>query len=242
MISRGFYIAWTLMNVIAPSTAPPGVTWSSRLGVSSLSAIDGFLDRPLRHVRAAVLDDMAVRPMKTCRDVIAMVDLNFKKLSPEDNTVAWHSFQSDAVRCFALKILRDAKPASVSYLGWFGFFGSGVLMLPAGLAPSFSDREMRALARAQKGCTSWGKYDRHLKVHVQDQDADLETPGWVGHIYLYARGDLNGDGIEDLLFMRQAVMTGDGALPDSSEQLFIVSQKSKTTCARVVWTLPDLGG
>ena len=35
----------------------------------------------------------------------------FKKLSPEDNTVASHSFHSDVVRCFALEILWARSPS-----------------------------------------------------------------------------------------------------------------------------------
>ncbi|MFL5304384.1 MAG: hypothetical protein ACJ8F1_04195, partial [Polyangia bacterium] len=64
----------------------------------------------------------------------------------------------------------------------------------------------------------------------------------AGHIDLLVRGDLNGDGVEDLLLERQAVVKQDGTIPDSSDQLFIVTQDAKTKCPRIVWSLLDLGG
>src|SRR5206468_6302734 len=107
----------------------------------------------------------------------------------DDSTVGWQLFQFEVVRCTQLKILKQARPASASYLGWFSMSASAILKLPAGVAPSFSDRELKAVAKASKGCTSWRTYDRHLKVTVKDDDGALDTPDWVGHIDLLVRGD-----------------------------------------------------
>lgn len=224
------------------SPAPPRVTWSSSLGVSSLSEIDGLLSRPLNAKYAAVLDNGSVRPMKTCNDLLPLVDAGFRHLSPDDSTVGWQLFQVDVVRCTALKLLKQAHPASTSYLGWFRLSAPAILKLPAGLAPSFTDRDLKALARARKGCTSWRTYDRHLKVAVDGDDGALDAADWGGHLDLLVRGDLNGDGLEDLLLERQAVLKEGGANPDSSDQLFIVTADSKRTCPRIEWSLRDLGG
>lgn len=232
-----------LMMVDAGASPPSGaVTWSPELGVSSLSAVDALLSRPLDDAYAAVLANGAVRPMKTCRDLLPLVDAGFSHLSPDDSTVAWQGFQVDVVRCSALKLLKQARPAPTSYLGWFSLSPAAILKLPAGLAPAFTDRELKAVARAAKGCTSWGAYDRRLKVTVKGRDGSLEARDWAGHIHVAARGDLNGDGVEDLLLEREAVMKDGGAIPDSSDQLFIVTQDAKSKCPRIVWSLRDLGG
>jgi len=241
MTVRGLCLALMIVQSAA-SPAHPRVTWSSSLGVSSLSAIEGLLSRPINGNYAAVLDDGTVRPMKTCHDLLPLVDAGFSHLSPDDSTVGWQLFQVDVVRCTALKILKQARPASTSYLGWFSLSAPAILKLPAGLAPAFTDRELKALARARQRCTSWRTYDRHLKVTVQGDDGALDAPDWAGHIDVLVRGDLNGDGVEDLLLERQAVLKEGGANPDSSDQLFIVTDDAKTKCSRIVWSLRDLGG
>jgi hypothetical protein len=239
MSVRGLSLGLMLLQA---ATSPSAVTWSPKMGVATLAAIDGLLSEPMNGDYAAVLDDGSVHPMKTCRDLLPLVDAGLSHLSPDDSTVGWQLFQGEVVRCTRLKILKQARPASASYLGWFSTSASAILKLPAGVAPSFSDRELKAVAKASKGCTSWRTYDRHLRVTVKDDHGALDTPGWAGHIYLLVRGDLNGDGIEDLLIERQAVLKQDGTIPNSSAQLFIVTQDAKTKCPRIVWELLDLGG
>jgi len=55
-------------------------------------------------------------------------------------------------------------------------------------------------------------------------------------LVLYARGDFTGDGIEDLMFLREGKVN-EGTASDST--LFIVSQTSEKACPRIVRTLPE---
>jgi hypothetical protein len=93
----------------------------------------------------------------------------------------------------------------------------------------------RSLAKAIKTCMPWEMYDPRLKVKVRHpNEADVSTNGWAGDVTLYARGDLNDDGIEDLLMLRYGQADG-GTLTDAT--VFILTQTSATSCLEVVRAL-----
>ena len=184
-IGRLVHLFWIIAQVTpAPPAGQSQITWSSQLQLPSLTAIDTLLGQPLGDMPAAVLADGSLRPIKTCKDLLAVRKLDFNKLSPEDNKLAWEALQSEAVRCFALNILRSAKPGSTSFLGWFKFSRAGILALPAGLTASLYGDETQKLAKAKAKCKPWGKYDPGLKVQIKGQDARLDGSWWTGHIYL----------------------------------------------------------
>ena len=143
----------------------------------------------------AILRDNSIRPIKTCRDLLALEKVKFD-LSP-DTADSWDSLTSEAVRCSALDVMRTAKPAAVSYLGWFKLSRADIPRLPARFAVSFSDDAERALRKADQACQRWGQYDPSLKVRAKGEEAEVHTDGWSGRLVLYARGDLTGDGVED---------------------------------------------
>jgi hypothetical protein len=215
---------------------PPKVSWSGELELSSLAAIDEAMSQPLGDMPSAILEDKSVRSLKTCKDLLSTAKLKFH-LSP-DNDLAWATLSSEGLRCFALDALRAAKAAANSYLGWFKFSRADIGKLPARFTLGFSEDEEGALVKADKACKPWGKYDPALKVRVKGQkgEADVHANGWTGRLVLYARADLDGDGLEDLMLLREGQAEGGTA---TSSMLFIVSQTSVKGCPHIVRMMPE---
>lgn len=235
MIGLMLFGAW-LAAPAQPAPAPvSGVSWASDLNLSSLADIDRQLSQPLDDWPddpSAIMPDKSLRPIKTCRDILAVRKTSFD-LTP-DNGNAWDWLEDKSIRCLALDVLKGAKPATTSYLGWFRFSGAAIAKLPAGLELDVdSPADDTSLAKADAACVSWGKYDEYLRVVVRTkgEEAWVSGSGWRGSIALYARGDLDGDGIEDLMFRRYGKLNEGSA---NEEALFLVTQTSPKSCPKII--------
>jgi hypothetical protein len=218
----------------APAAAPP-VSWSSELKLPSLAAIDEALAQPVNDMPDVVLEDQSVHAIKTCKDLLAVAKVKFHP-SP-DNGDAWDSILNNGLRCFALDALKAAKPAAASYLGWFKFSRAGVAKLPAGLTMQFAAADQARVLKAEKACKAWGKYDPSLTLKLDGTDqGEVRGHGWAGRLTLYARGDLDGDGIEDLMVLREGQVEGGTA---SSSMIFIITQTSAKGCPQVARKIPQ---
>jgi len=237
MTIEGLFSLWLIARpgAAAATLEPPPISWSSELKLASLAAIDDALAQPIDDLPDAIMDaDNAVRPIKTCVDMLAVSKAKFH-LS-QDNQLAWEGFVEEALRCFALDTLKGARPAGKSFLGWFRFSRPGVARLPARFEPVFVDGDERGLARAERRCKSWGRYDRRLKLQVEGGDHGwVGGGGWAGRLSVYARGDFDGDGLEDLMLLRYAKIDGGSA---SDRSLFIVTQTARRACPRIVRAWP----
>jgi hypothetical protein len=230
------YLLWLAAPLAPEGVALPKVSWSSDLKLASLAAIDEAMGQNLREPVTVILEDQSTRSLKTCGDVLAVAKVKFDLPPDHQSDVDWNSLTSTSIRCFALDVLKSAKPASATHLAWFRFSQAGVAKLPPGLTLSVAEGEEKAIAKAEKNCKGWGKYDPELKLHVDGtDDGQLQAGGWAGRLTLYGRGDLDGDGLEDLLLYRYGKVDGGSA---SDESLFIVSQTSNKGCPRIVKTIP----
>lgn len=223
---------WLLAQPLSAGPAPQAITWSSELGVRSLPEVEAQLAGPMPSTWEVKTPGDGTATVKTCNDFLEIANLALE-LPTEDD---WATYWAQGARCFALSALRTAKPAERSHLGWFRFAPAAIAKLPPGLALQGSPDEEEAVAKAAKACRSWGKYDPSLKVLARTADvASLRSEGWTGRLTLFARGDFDGDGSEDLLIRRAAHVTG-GSLAET--RVFIVSQTSPRSCPRVI---KDLG-
>jgi hypothetical protein len=224
---------WLLL-VTQPSSPvhdAPKVSWSDELGLASLDAIGAALSDPLENQNEweVTLEDGSKRQVKTCRDFLAVIRTKFDVSSEYD----WSTLFSTGARCFALETLTSATAPSQSFLNWFTFSPAAIAKLPPGLDMLDAPESVEAARKAEKACKPWGTYDRTLKVHVETAArARLRTSAWSGRLVLYARGDFNGDGVEDLLLRRDAHVDDGGTAADTS--VFIITQTSAKRCPRVI--------
>jgi hypothetical protein len=244
MISSLLSLVWLTAQPAPPAPAPDAaapkalsISWSGALELSALTAIDEALDKPLGNTWSVLVADKPPRSIKTCRELLAVSKVKFDLPPDQQSDVDWAGLVSDSIRCFALEALKGAKVPAASHLGWFRFSQAGVARLPPTFGMSIAENDQTTMEKAAKRCQPWGKYDRRLKLKVDAPDSGhISADGWAGRLTLYGRADFDGDGLEDLLFLRYGKLK-DGAQDD--EALFIVTQTSPQACPRVIRTLPD---
>jgi len=229
---------WLAAQPVPAAAAASGVWWSAEaLHLRSLSEVDSRLHDPLTDLPKVVSGAEPPRAVQNCADLIELTQHRFH-LQPDDG-VSWRGFESEAAKCFALSTLKNAKPPTRSYVHWFQLSPEAVARLPPGMTLASSQDDMADIAAAAKKCQPLGAYEENLHVSVKGDAADVDTDGWSGRIVLYARGDLNGDGLEDLMLLRQGQVK-EGTAADSS--LFIVTQTSPRGCLKILRTLPQALG
>jgi hypothetical protein len=208
--------------------SPKPVLLSKELGLTGLSDVESALSRPLADIWRVKLAGGIPRRVKTCRDLLEVSKVRFEL----ENAVDWPVWWQQGSRCFALDALKRARPALRTHLSWFRLSKTAIAKLPPGLALLQSLDELEDAAAAEKACRSWGRFDETLKVEVQPPDsAVLRSDGWTGRLILYARADIDGDGIEDLLLRRDAHVRGGTA---AESRVFIVTQTSPSDCPRII--------
>ncbi len=119
-------------------------------------------------------------------------------------------------------------------LGWFRFTKQGIAKLSPRLAWLESPDDRDDAMAAEKACRGWGSFDEALKIRLDGPDgadrAALRSDGWSGRLFLYARADIDGDGLEDLLIRRDGHASGGTA---AEARIFVISQPSAARCTRV---------
>ena len=206
------------------------VKLNPRLGLASVddAAIEVRLDQPIPASEAMLppaeyvkfrddwrtikgpYDELVVDRVKptSCTQLIALVDAGY---------VPWNEpvYLDD---CTALRLLRRARPARESYVRDFVMSAEAVDFLPAMLDTSdLADRRCQAYIANRRG-VPWSVFDKIVKVHVihdsaltvwteyrdgrfeNDDGSYIIAGGWT-HVDIMAWGDLNGDGVENLLIV-----------------------------------------
>ena len=210
------------------SDGPVAVYLSKDLGVGTLSEVAKALERPLDDAWVVKLATGEKRKIKTCLDFLAVTKSRFEL----PNAVDWTTFWQQGAHCFALKLLEDARPALRSNLGWFRFTKPGIAKLSPRLAWLESPDDLDEAMAAEKACHGWGNFDETLKIRVDGADrAALRSDGWSGRLFLYARADIDGDGLEDLLIRRDGHASGGTA---AEARIFVISQPLAAGCTRVL--------
>lgn len=137
--------------------------------------------------------------LASCRDYLDVADLEVRPFAGGGGMFA--IFQAHALECQALALTRDARPAAVSHLRTLAFDETLPDHVPWQVAMIVSSAEAGRIAAARPRASwrqvlfdpltevsSCGPHCGHYGDPVQEQ--------WVS---LVARGDFDGDGIEDLL-------------------------------------------
>lgn len=130
-------------------------------------------------------------------------------------TVEVYPAQAQLIRCRALKLVTLARPSKVSHVR--DLFAAKELgkVLPADLAPVFTEEETRERARAGRDGQTWSDVDSKVRFERDPDVANLlrvSGQDVSGTLELRALGDFNGDGIEDVLLDRSMGPEGGSAV------------------------------
>ena len=131
-------------------------------------------------------------------------------------------FDGRKVRCRALALVASAKPAKNSFVHGFVLDDSAPHRLPAGLAMDISPDDEQHVAIATKVGQRWRDVEEvKLVSRTSPDEAKYADETSEQNLILFARGDFDGDGLEDLLVLSE------GRLPEGSYEatrLFLITQ------------------
>jgi len=179
-----------------------GVSWSRELAGPTPADLDHALNLPFEDTWDMHLPKTDERRRVTsCREALALP----RGFTPDDQSdLEWYAFVTMRVRCRAIEQLGKATPARADHLGKFTLDNARLAELPAILHPLAGPRDVVArLQKASDDGVSWKKWDG--SVHVVPGYG--ERVGVVGKdvdcfLQVLGRGDLDGDGVEDLVLLR----------------------------------------
>ncbi|MEY4514144.1 MAG: hypothetical protein RLZZ450_6266 [Pseudomonadota bacterium] len=137
-----------------------------------------------------------------------------------------------AVDCLALSLVRAAKTAQQSHMAPLLASKDPSRLMPPQLGMVDFDDEREDAKAAAAQCRSWKEYDRDVRL-ARKGPARFAIRGedWSGELLFYARGDIDGDGNEDVLVRRDGGVEG-GSYGASA--LFVLSRTEHDSCIRVV--------
>ena len=194
-------LAASAMPAVA-DTGSGGVTWSRELAGPARADLEHALDLPFEDIWDMHLPRTEERRRVTsCREALALP----RGFTPDDRSdMEWYAFVTMRVRCRVVEQLAKATPARTDHLGKFTLDNARLGELPAILHPLAGPRDVVArLQKASDDGVSWKKWDSSVRV----VPGHGERVGVVGKnvdcfLQVLGRGDLDGDGIEDLVLLR----------------------------------------
>lgn len=148
-------------------------------------------------------------------------------------------FRSRASDCHAARIIADASPAERTYLAGFVMDAEQVRDLPVWLAFTINNDDERKVRKLQEGGGTLGDFIGDAAIVAGRNEATIHE-GWGGRqsLSIAARGDFNGDGIEDLLVSSYAWIEGGSY---TAVALSIVTRVAAGAPLTVVERIPVMG-
>jgi hypothetical protein len=180
--------------------AARAVSWSRSLAPAGVGAAMKALDAELEQTwDTHNFRTGETRQVRTCRQALALPD-GFEPDGPESD---YHLFVAMRVRCRVIAALPALTSATVDHLGAFPLDQARLRELPAALIPTPSRDEAAALEAASTGGATWTEKDRGARVGRSRRGMTVvESKARRCFLEVIARGDLDGDGVEDLLLWR----------------------------------------
>jgi len=205
-----------MMNGIAlaqAGAAPPAretkVEWTKLTGVDSLAEIDKYLQMDFAEEPVEVENaDGKKATVATCLDFLKLVangGYHFNGVR-SDNEING----SNGLTCYTYQLLKDARPAKKTFLKDFKF-NKGVIDL---LSPkvTLSDGRNGEADEAEKKGQSLKQFEPEIKVKsAEENKISVETKSWEAEISYLARGDFDGQGLEEILLEVHGNSTVEGA-------------------------------
>jgi hypothetical protein len=209
------------------------VQYGSRLNLSSASEID-------RSLQATFTEGIAhPAGVENCGQLLDKCgpafqgDCGGQSSSASDRDV--QAQKSTTVSCLILWEMRHATPSTTSHVAKLKWDEHILPLLPPQLAINVSDESIgKAKVAATRG-DGWPEFDKSVAASNDGPDQIVvQGAGFVERVILWGRGDLNGDGIEDLLVQSLDTLTG-GSYRNT--RLFILTRKTpggKLTVVRLL--------
>jgi hypothetical protein len=183
------------------AAAARSVVWSATLAGPTRADLGKALDTPFEdgwHVHDTKTGQQ--RTAATCRQLLALS----KDFEPDDpGQSEWNLYVMGRVRCRTIATLQKATPARADYLGAFTLDNARLKEIPAVVIPTASPEHARRIEKASAKGASWKTWD--TGIHVSKATASkvlVESKTTRCFLAVLGRGDLNGDGVEDLVLWR----------------------------------------
>ena len=201
---------------------PPAgaLTWSPSLGLERHKEIAAELARVFpADDQVSMRKDEDRQVARSCLDLLRLRAAGHEPATALDES----PYLDRAVPCTALRALGKARPARVDYLAGFQLTAAARRYLPPDLEHSLSDDDASKVAAQSKAGKSW--LDVNPTSQVQQADGQLTVRDESANVTvrILARGDLDGDGVQDLL-----VETNDAATEGTyrSARLYVLTRRS----------------
>ena len=188
-----------------------GIRWSSKLDLDSLTDIDMALSTPfegsfqVERIRSAKvprgLDHIDKAVMRNCRTYLDLRPLGYEAISDREFRVMKYI----GARCIALSELKKAKTAKTNYLADFALDANAPYYFSPQLGLILSNYDIERRAEAERQGMSWKDFEPDIVTAVTGPDEiEVRGDGWVIQLTGYVWGDLDGDGVQDLLLRSDA--------------------------------------
>jgi hypothetical protein len=220
-------------SAIGPgATSAPAVSLAPELGVSASVTPAQAMAQPWADPLTVPLLNGGSRTLANCGDFFAVSKNVSDAIPGRDEQV----LLGQAVRCEALKAVRDGHPAAHSFLAGWTLDDAGWATAPPAFDFQVSPDSGNEIRR---DTSQGGSASDFEKVAITPKDAfhfEVAGSGWTAEFTILARGmDVTGDGVEDLIISRNAAVT-DGTLRSIS--YFVVTRLEPTGSLRVVRSFP----
>jgi hypothetical protein len=206
--------------------------YTVRIFAGAPTAADVAQSLEVTRIRARAQAANGSVELATCDAVLKLPSAHEDPELEPGNERAVRDFWIIATECLAVRLIETARASNHSYLEELLRSDDPGALLPPQLGLiDFNNERPRAEAAASR-CESWTEYEPKLRLTKKPSRDDYAIQGsdWSGALQLWARGDMDGDGYEDLLVRRV------GGIDQGSyggAALFLLSRTDRDKCLRV---------
>jgi len=137
-------------------------------------------------------------PMTNCLEVLETLGISKRFFNPA-SVVDTQFYTSLTADCVAAKLNYQAKPFKTSFIPTDFFTKETINKAPYRLVMNASLSELNAVLKERPNAT-WAESDRTFKIlEKNDHRAVIKLNGARQTVFIQGRGDMDGDGIEDIV-------------------------------------------